>query len=61
EAILSTEDVLALGPDEVAQVLSHDRQLLATVTARLSSGKELADLVFDTDSVELPQGRPTEK
>ncbi|CAE7227271.1 fba [Symbiodinium natans] len=61
DAILSTEEVLALGPDEVAQVLSHDRKLLATVTARLSSGKELADLVFGTDSSELPEGRPTEK
>ncbi|CAE7812590.1 fba, partial [Symbiodinium sp. CCMP2592] len=61
DAILSTEEVLALGPDEVAQVLTHDRKLLATVTARLSSGKELADLVFGTDSAELPQGQPTEK
>lgn len=61
DAVLSTEEVLALGPDEVAQVLTHDRKLLATVTARLSSGKELADLVFGTDSAELPQGQPTEQ
>jgi len=61
DAILSTEDVLELGPDEVAHVLSRDRELLATVTARLSSGKQLADLIFGVDSSKLPAEHPTDE
>lgn len=60
DAVMTAEDVAALSPEQVASILTRDRELLAEVTAKLSSAN-LTDLVFDTDASKLPRDAPTEK
>ena len=55
------EDVAELDPEQVASILTTDRELLLSVTSKLSSGQNLSDLIFGTDTSKLPLHGPTER
>lgn len=55
------KDVAELDPEQVASILTTDRELLLSVTSKLSSGQNLSDLIFETDTSKLPLNGPTER
>ena len=61
DAVVTAEDVATMSPEQVASLLTMDRELLVAVTSKLSSGRNLSDLVFDTDTSKLPKSGPTEQ
>lgn len=61
DAVVTAEDVATMSPEQVASLLTMDRELLVAVTSKLSSGQNLSDLVFDTDTSKLPKSGPTEQ
>ncbi|CAJ1360999.1 unnamed protein product, partial [Effrenium voratum] len=61
EVVITAADVATMTPEQVATMLTRDRELLAAVTSKLVSGKRLADYVFDTDTAKLPKTGPTDQ